>query len=98
MMKNIWALLLGIALSELPAFSQAPAQPQSQTETNRPARRVGARDPKMDAYYKLGPDSMPHEGVSKGHFDGPKVIQSEVFPGTQHTYWVYVPAQYDPAK
>jgi enterochelin esterase-like enzyme len=21
-----------------------------------------------------------------------------VFPGTQHTYWVYVPAQYDPAK
>ena len=25
------------------------------------------------------------------------MIQSEVYPGTQHTYWVYVPAQYDPA-
>ena len=35
------------------------------------------------------------EGVPKGHFAGPKVIQSGVFPGTQHTYWVYVPAQYD---
>jgi len=26
------------------------------------------------------------------------VIPSSVFPGTQHTYWVYVPAQYDPAQ
>jgi enterochelin esterase family protein len=25
-------------------------------------------------------------------------LPSEVFPGTQHTYWVYVPAQYDPAN
>ena len=24
--------------------------------------------------------------------------QSQAYPGTQHTYWVYVPAQYDPAK
>jgi enterochelin esterase family protein len=50
----------------------------------------------MDAYYKLSPDSQPQEGVPKGHFDGPKVLPSGAYPGTQHTYWVYVPAQYDP--
>src|SRR5678816_4841901 len=47
--------------------------------------------------YRLGPDSLPQEGVPKGEIKGPFVIQSNVFPGTQHTYWVYVPQQYDPA-
>src|SRR5215467_3349654 len=46
-------------------------------------------------FYKLGPDSLPQEGVPKGKLAGPAVLPSEVFPGTQHTYWVYVPAQYD---
>jgi hypothetical protein len=40
---------------------------------------------------------MPQEGVPKGEIRGPFVIQSNSYPGTQHTYWVYVPAQYDPA-
>jgi enterochelin esterase-like enzyme len=48
-----------------------------------------------DAFYKLGPDSLPQEGVPKGELRGPFVIPSQAFPGTQHTYWVYVPAQYD---
>ena len=51
----------------------------------------------MDAHYRYGPDSMPQEGVPKGEVQGPFVIPSKAFPGTQHTYWVYVPAQYDPA-
>ena len=55
-------------------------------------------NPAPDAHYELGPDSLPREGVPKGRIDGPFVIPSEVWPGTQHTYWVYVPAQYDPAK
>ncbi len=50
-----------------------------------------------DGYYKLGPDSLPMEGVPKGELKGPFVIKSQAYPGTQHTYWVYVPAQYDPA-
>ena len=70
---------------------------RSQVNTNRAGNRP-QRDPKMDAFYKLGPDSMKQEGVPEGRFDGPKVIPSEAYPGTQHTYWVYVPAQYDPAK
>ncbi len=50
-----------------------------------------------DGFYRLGPDSLPQEGVPKGGLVGPMVLPSKVFPGTQHTYWVYVPAQYDPA-
>lgn len=52
----------------------------------------------MDAFYKLGPDSQPINGVPKGKFSAAKVLPSQVFPGTQHTYYVYVPAQYDPSK
>lgn len=48
-----------------------------------------------DAFYKLGPDSLPQDGVPKGELRGPFTLPSEAFPGTQHTYWVYVPAQYD---
>lgn len=51
-----------------------------------------------DAFYKLGPDSLPQEGVPKGKLIGPGTLPSEVFPGTQHTYWIYVPAQYNPKE
>ncbi len=54
--------------------------------------------PNADAYYRLGPDSLPQDGVPKGELRGPFTIPSQAYPGTQHTYWVYVPAQYDPAK
>lgn len=60
--------------------------------------RRRSRNPVMDTYYRLGPDSMPMEGVPKGRLDGPHIIPSEVYPGTQHTYWVYVPSQYDASK
>src|SRR5690242_8250256 len=53
--------------------------------------------PNPNAQYRLGPDSMPQEGVPKGEIKGPFTLPSEAYPGTQHTYWVYVPAQYDPA-
>src|SRR5258708_1962773 len=45
----------------------------------------------------LGPDLLEQEGVPKGEIKGPFTLPSEVFPGTSHTYWVYVPAQYDRA-
>ena len=53
--------------------------------------------PNPDAHYQLGPDSFPREGVAKGEVRGPFTLPSQAYPGTQHTYWVYVPAQYDPA-
>src|SRR5258708_33230617 len=43
--------------------------------------------------YQHGPDSQRQEGVPQG-----KVTQhhwtSQIFPGTERDYWVYVPAQY----
>ena len=55
-----------------------------------------AQDPNPDAFYKLGPDSLAQDGVPKGQTRGPFTLPSAVFPGTQHTYWIYVPAQYSP--
>jgi enterochelin esterase-like enzyme len=54
-------------------------------------------EPNPDIHYRLGPDSLPQDGVPKGDVKGPFTLPSEVFAGTSHTYWVYVPAQYDPA-
>jgi len=53
--------------------------------------------PNPDMHYQLGPDSLPRDGVPKGEVRGPFTLPSEAYPGTQHTYWVYVPAQYDAA-
>jgi enterochelin esterase-like enzyme len=49
-----------------------------------------------DSQYRLGPDSLPQEGVPKGEIKGPFTLPCNAYPGTQHTYWVYVPQQYDP--
>jgi enterochelin esterase family protein len=57
----------------------------------------GRQGPNTDIHYKLGPDSLAQEGVPKGEIKGPFTLPSEAYPGTQHTYWIYVPAQYDPA-
>ena len=73
---------LGVAAAGL-----APARGQSPSP-NRP---------NPDSQYRLGPDSLPQEGVPKGEIRGPYTLPSQAYPGTQHTYWVYVPAQYDPA-
>ncbi len=53
--------------------------------------------PDTNIHYKLAPDAMPQEGVPKGEVKGPFTLPSQAYPGTQHTYWVYVPAQYDHA-
>ena len=53
--------------------------------------------PNTEQYYKLSPDSLPQEGVPKGQIQGPFTLPSQAYPGTQHTYWVYVPAQYNSA-
>ena len=33
--------------------------------------------------------------MAKGEVHGPFTLPSQAYPGTQHTYWVYVPAQYN---
>ncbi len=48
--------------------------------------------------YNLGPDSQPQPGVPQGKIAQYTWTNSKIFPGTTRKYWVYVPAQYDPAK
>lgn len=93
-MKNVLLVLAVVLPATADLFSQ-PAAPSSSV-TNALQRR-GGRGPgnSNDVFYRLGPDSNPMDGVPKGKFSGPKIIASNVFPGTQHTYDVYVPAQYD---
>src|SRR5262249_4496554 len=75
------ALLVSLATGSVHGFTQQA--PQTASDVN--------------AYYQLGPDSKSRDGVPKGVMHGPFVLPSQVYPGTQHTYWIYVPAQYDPA-
>ena len=92
-MKNCFFCLtaLGFAVG---VWAQPAAPPT--VVTNASVRRGTPNS--NDVFYTLGPDSKPRDGVPKGKFTETKVIKSDVFPGTQHTYWVYVPAQYDPAQ
>ena len=77
------AIAMAVALTATPAAQRAPGGP--------------AASP-FDAHYTLGPDSLPREGVPKGEVRGPFKLPSTVFPGVEHSYWVYVPAAYDPAR
>jgi enterochelin esterase family protein len=52
----------------------------------------------LDDVYQLGPDSEPHPGVPQGKVVGPLTLASNVYPNTTRNYWIYVPAQYEPAK
>ncbi len=90
----------GPSAANLPAAvpSAASTQPLGVPAPPAPGRRGGTGQPGHDSFYTLGPDSLPRDRVPKGRFSEPKVIPSVVFPGTEHRYYVYVPAQYDPAK
>src|SRR5882672_11809424 len=84
-----------MAVAQTPPPQKPPAQmPPAQQPANQPPLPPG---PNPNSQYRLGPDSMPQESVPKGEIRGPFTLPSKVYPGTQHTFWVYVPAQYDPA-
>src|SRR5271157_611604 len=86
-------LFVGAAVTAL-AQTPSPKATAGQPVPTPPEMPPG---PNPDSQYRLGPDSLPQEGVPKGEIRGPFTLPSQVYPGTQHTYWVYVPAQYDPA-
>jgi enterochelin esterase-like enzyme len=67
------------------------------TAIGSPQRGGGGPSP-FDAFYTLGPDSLPREGVPKGEVLGPIKLPSKAFAGVEHSYWVYVPAQYDGSR
>jgi gluconolactonase len=48
--------------------------------------------------YNVDSASVEHAGVPKGEVLKFTFSDSKIFPGTWREYWVYIPAQYDPAK
>ncbi|MBK9316574.1 MAG: DUF3224 domain-containing protein [Acidobacteria bacterium] len=77
--------------------SASPQPPPGQQVARGGGQQPMPPGPNPNSQYRLGPDSLAQEGVPKGEIRGPYTLPSNVYPGTQHTYWVYVPAQYDPA-
>src|SRR5271154_1595630 len=93
-MKSLLMIPLAAAL-----LAPAPSLAQSATpaSANPGAPSAPAQTPNPDAFYSLGPDSLPQPGVPKGQILGPYILPSTAYPGTQHTYWLSVPAQSDSA-
>lgn len=52
----------------------------------------------QEEQYAIPPEAQKQEGVPEGKIEGPFDLKSEIFPGTQRQYWVYVPVAYDPEK
>src|SRR5579863_10743718 len=103
MIRSLLSMLVLIAtaaLARTPVQGTTPSgtQPGSQTATASTGQHPAmAETPNTDLYYRLAPEAQVEDGVPKGEIKGPFTLPSEAYPGTQHTYWVYVPAQYDPA-
>src|SRR5262245_23794907 len=88
-----------LALAQNPAQQTPPGQPNPGQQAGRGGQPAPTPPgPNPNSQYRLGPDSFPQEGVPKGEIRGPYTLPgaSGAYPGTQHTYWVYVPTQYDP--
>jgi enterochelin esterase family protein len=49
---------------------------------------------KLDSQYTLGPDSQQHEGVPQGKIQEFTPVEWRIFPGFEHRWWLYIPAQY----
>lgn len=48
-----------------------------------------------DDQYALGPDSQPQIGLPEGKVMEFTLKDSKTFPGFEHRWWLYIPAQYD---
>src|SRR5204863_10161665 len=90
-------LALGNITAVAQTANQGTVQPTQTPTVSQAPRPVMAETPNTDLHYKLAPDAVVQEGVPKGEIRGPFTLPSQAYPGTQHTYWIYVPAQYEKA-
>ena len=61
-------------------------------------RAATPKPPSPDNQYVLGPDSQPQAGVPEGKITAFTLPNSRTYPGFQHKWWLYIPAQYDGKK
>jgi len=94
-MKPIRRLLVALLCTTFSQNSSAQERPAGETKAAAKGAGVAKSAGKT---YPLGPDSMPQDSVPKGKLEGPLLFRSQIIPNTVRKYWVYVPAQYDPAK
>ena len=97
-MRRTVTLSAILATAVVVAPSGSPQSTPQPPPTQAPPAAPAATTPSPDLHYRLGPDSLAQEGVPKGEVRGPFTLPSQAYPGTQHTYWVYVPAQYDASR
>lgn len=91
-MKNLTRILIAfvfLALA-LPMRAQDAAPPPGMSVA------LSERVVYQPGPYELTDDSKRREGVPQGTITRHVWDESDVYPGTIHEYWVYVPAQYDP--
>ncbi len=72
------------------------------SESDSPAAGIPQKDfaafaPGIEPY-ALGLDSQAQEGVPRGTLTQHRWVSERIYPGTTRDYWVYQPAQYDPAR
>jgi enterochelin esterase-like enzyme len=58
-------------------------------------RRIGSMEVET---YTIHPDALPQPGVPRGKVIRQSKWKSKVFAGTERDWWIYVPAQYRPAR
>jgi len=46
----------------------------------------------------IGTKSAALAQIPAGEIKGPFMMTSKIYPGTERSYWIYVPKQYDPSK
>ena len=59
--------------------------------------RISALSQLPEEVYPVDSASVVHAGVPKGELIKLRFDSSKIFPGTSRDYWIYIPAQYDPA-
>jgi enterochelin esterase family protein len=97
--SRVSGALLGAILAPalaiaLPLAAQTALQPSAQPAQHRPG---GPNSGPAPAPPPLTDDSLQHPGVPTGNVVGPLTLRSQVYDGMVSQYWIYVPAQYDPA-
>jgi enterochelin esterase-like enzyme len=86
-----------ILISLLPLFLLVGCATNSGTTSNAGKGSTNQHD--WNARYKLGPGSLPREGVPRGEvIKMPPFTNSTIFPDTVRDWWIYVPKQYDASK
>ena len=72
MRRTLFAAAAAVLMMNIASAQNAPGGPRGPSE--------------FDAFYTLGPDSLPRDGVPKGEVRGPFKLPSKAFPGVEHSY------------